>query len=209
MPVPMPAQKSSSSRAEFLGVFQESAAALPAIDQVYVIGATAHTGTVAGRPSKPFETLLVPRRQAVTHGTCRDIAAILFTSGTTGPSKGALLPHGHLYLNAKLYIDGLGVTAQDVIYCCLPLFHLNALTLQLYCALIVGCRIVIARAFSASAWLADIRRAGATVTNLLGTMTEFVLGQPQTPVTRTMPCGSAASCRSRRATERSSRGGSV
>jgi crotonobetaine/carnitine-CoA ligase len=109
----------------------------------------------------------------------RDTAAILYTSGTTGRSKGVLLPHAHLYQNAYLFMENIGVRQNDVIYCCLPLFHLNALTLQAYCALIAQCKLVLAPGFSASKWLPDIRAHSASITNLLGSMIDFVFAQPQ------------------------------
>lgn len=109
-----------------------------------------------------------------------DLAAIVYTSGTTGKSKGVLIPHAHLYLNPHVYLEQMGVRDDDVFYSCLPLFHTNALGLQVYGALIAGCTVHVAPRFSASAWLSDIRRTGATVTNLLGVMADFVLRQPST-----------------------------
>ena len=106
-----------------------------------------------------------------------DIGAIMYTSGTTGPSKGVLMPHAHLYLYGHAKIEAIRLTPEDVYYCCMPLFHANALLMQVYSALIVGCRLVIARSFSASRWLDDVRRYGATVTNTLGVMTEFIYRQ--------------------------------
>ena len=107
-----------------------------------------------------------------------DIGAIMYTSGTTGPSKGVLMPHAHLYLYGHAKIEAIRLTPDDVYYCCMPLFHANALLMQVYSTLIVGCRLVIARSFSASRWLDDVRRCGATVTNTLGVMTEFIYRQP-------------------------------
>ena len=106
-----------------------------------------------------------------------DIGAIMYTSGTTGPSKGVLMPHAHLYLYGHAKIEAIRLTPDDVYYCCMPLFHANALLMQVYSALIVGCRLVIARSFSASRWLDDVRRYGATITNTLGVMTEFIYRQ--------------------------------
>jgi len=106
-------------------------------------------------------------------------AVIIYTSGTTGPAKGVILPQAHLFQNAWLYISQIRVTVDDVVYCALPLFHNNGMTLQLYVSLIVGCRLVIRKRFSASAWIDDIRKSKATVTNLLGSMTEFIFAQPQ------------------------------
>ena len=110
-----------------------------------------------------------------------DLAAIVYTSGTTGRSKGVMLPHAQLFLNPHVYLERMGLSAADVFYCALPLFHTNALTLQVYGALIAGCTVHVAAQFSASRWLADIRATGATVTNLLGVMTEFVHRQPRRP----------------------------
>ena len=109
------------------------------------------------------------------------IAAILYTSGTTGPSKGVMLPQAHLYQNAWLYVREMRLETEDVVYCSLPMFHLNGLTLQLYASLLVGCPITFRRHFSAGAWIEDIRRSGATVTNMLGSMAEFVLALPPRP----------------------------
>ena len=105
-------------------------------------------------------------------------ARVMYTSGTTGPSKGVLMPHAHLYLYGHAKIEAIRLTPDDVYYCCMPLFHANALLMQVYSTLIVGCRLVIARSFSASRWLDDVRRCGATVTNTLGVMTEFIYRQP-------------------------------
>jgi len=110
-----------------------------------------------------------------------DISTIIYTSGTTGPSKGVLIPHAQLYLNPVVYNEQMGLTEGDRFYSCLPLFHSNALIVQLFSAMCLGAPLTLAETFSASNWLADIRRSQATVTNLLGVMTEFLVRQPETP----------------------------
>ena len=110
-----------------------------------------------------------------------DIGGVLYTSGTTGASKGVLLPHGHMYINGHLMVEQYRVTPDDTLYCALPLFHGNGLTLQTYGALIAGATLVMPRQFSASRWIDDIREHGATITNLLGAMVEFVHRQPEQP----------------------------
>src|ERR1041385_3706491 len=77
----------------------------------------------------------------------RDVGAMMYTSGTTGPSKGVLMPHPHLYLFGQGVVDNLRVTADDVYYICMPLFHANALCMQLYGTIIAGARAVIAPQF--------------------------------------------------------------
>jgi carnitine-CoA ligase len=110
--------------------------------------------------------------------TVRDPSVIIYTSGTTGPSKGVVLPHGSAYMNANIMIKQLELNESDRVYCCLPLFHANALDTQIYASLILGCSVLLAKGFSARAWLPDIRRFGATATNMLGVMTDFVYRQP-------------------------------
>lgn len=108
----------------------------------------------------------------------RDTACIMYTSGTTGPSKGVLMPHAHLYLFGLGTIDNMQLTERDVFYIVLPLFHANALFMQLYATLIAGASAVIRERFSAGEWLNEVRRYGATITNMLGVVSAFVLNQP-------------------------------
>jgi len=111
----------------------------------------------------------------------RDLATIMYTSGTTGPSKGVLMPHAHDYLLGLGIVDNLRLTEDDTYYVCMPLFHANALFLQVYATLIAGGRAGIVPKFSASNWIDDIRRYRCTITNTLGVMTEFILRQPARP----------------------------
>lgn len=112
--------------------------------------------------------------------TYRDLACIMYTSGTTGPAKGVLMPHAHTYLFGLGTIDNMRLTESDVFYIVLPLFHANAMFMQLYASLIVGCTAVIRNRFSASAWISDIISYQATITNSLGVVSAFVLSQPPT-----------------------------
>ena len=107
-----------------------------------------------------------------------DTACVMYTSGTTGPSKGVLMPHAHCALFGIGSIEGLRVTASDRYYVCMPLFHANGLFMQLGATIVAGASAVLRPRFSASAWLTDIRSERCTVTNLLGSMTQFVMNQP-------------------------------
>jgi len=110
--------------------------------------------------------------------TYRDIGMIMFTSGTTGPSKGALMPHGHLYLFGHCMETHLGLTEDDHYYICMPLFHAQGIMMQFFATLIAGGSAVLVRQFRATSWINEIRDHGCTVTNLLGVMNDFVLRQP-------------------------------
>lgn len=113
-----------------------------------------------------------------------DIACIMYTSGTSGPSKGVLMPHAHCTLYGIGQIRAVGLGADDIYYITLPLFHANGLLMQLGSTLLMGIPAVVRVRFSASEWLNDIRRFGCTVSNCLGALAAFVLAQPPRPEDR-------------------------
>ncbi|MEO8485663.1 MAG: AMP-binding protein [Betaproteobacteria bacterium] len=71
-----------------------------------------------------------------------DLAAILYTSGTTGRSKGAMLTHRNLASNALALVDAWGFTRGDVLLHALPVFHVHGLFVAIHCALLSGCRML-------------------------------------------------------------------
>lgn len=114
-----------------------------------------------------------------------DVACIMYTSGTSGPSKGVLMPHAHCTLYGIGQRQSLRLTETDCFYICIPLFHANGLLMQLGASLQVGIPAVIRQRFSASEWINDIRKHGCTVTNALGALAAFVLAQPERQTDRT------------------------
>jgi carnitine-CoA ligase len=107
-----------------------------------------------------------------------DTAAIMYTSGTTGPSKGVVVPYGVGGVFAQGVVDTAELTSDDVNYVVHPLFHANAQFMQILPALLVGARISLWPGFSASRWLDQVRATGATITNTLGVMCNFIHSQP-------------------------------
>ena len=110
-----------------------------------------------------------------------DLSCIMFTSGTSGPSKGVLMPQAHCMLFAVGTIDNYQLTPNDVFYICLPLFHANGLFMQLLACLTIGCKAVVREKFSASNWLNDIRQYQITHTNTLGAVAAFIVAQKPSP----------------------------
>lgn len=114
----------------------------------------------------------------------QDIACVMYTSGTTGPSKGVLMPHAHCALYAIGAVGALEIGDDDRYYVVLPLHHANGLLMQLGAALVAGIPAIVRARFSAAAWLSDIREHAATLTNCLGTLAAFICAQPPSPQDR-------------------------
>lgn len=104
-----------------------------------------------------------------------DPCAMMFTSGTTGPSKGAVVPHNYQLAMAEIICGMAQYSAEDCLYNALPLFHGNAQTLSTMPALISGARMVLARRFSASRFWDDIRRHNCTEFNYIGGILAILL----------------------------------
>ena len=97
-----------------------------------------------------------------------DPAMVLFTSGTTGPSKGCVLSHRYAVRQAQLLIDNLELRSDDVLYCPFPMFHIDATVMTVVPAMLLGTTAVIGDRFSASGFWDEIRRSGATVFDFMG-----------------------------------------
>lgn len=89
----------------------------------------------------------------------QDLAAILYTSGTTGRSKGAMLSHGNLASNAQVLHDYWHWQRDDVLLHALPIFHVHGLFVALHCALLGGSRVIFLPRFDADALLARLPEA--------------------------------------------------
>jgi len=113
-----------------------------------------------------------------------DTFCILYTSGTSGPAKGVVMPHAHCTLYGIGTLKCFQLQSSDRYYIVLPLFHVNGLLMQLGATLLAGIAAVVRPRFSASGWLADIRAHRATVTNTLGTLSAFIIAQPPSALDR-------------------------
>ena len=112
-----------------------------------------------------------------------NLVCLMFTSGTSGPSKAIMSTHAHSFSPAIALAKAFGYDRDDVMYTCLPLFHGNAMR-SLFIAMITGGSVAIARKFSASGFFGDLRRYGATQFNLLGAMANILWAQPPSSADR-------------------------
>jgi len=88
-----------------------------------------------------------------------DLAAILYTSGTTGRSKGAMLTHGNLLSNAVMLKDYWGWVPGDVLIHALPIFHVHGLFVAIHAALLNGSKMIWLAKFDPRAAIAAMARA--------------------------------------------------
>ncbi|MEU6131240.1 long-chain-fatty-acid--CoA ligase [Saccharopolyspora sp. NPDC047091] len=110
-----------------------------------------------------------------------DLFALLFTSGTGGEPKAVRCTHGKVAFPGRMLADRFRLDGRDAAYVSMPLFHSNALFAGWAVALAAGAAISLRRRFSASEFLPDVRRFGATYANYVGTPLSYVLATPPRP----------------------------
>jgi malonyl-CoA/methylmalonyl-CoA synthetase len=105
-----------------------------------------------------------------------DLAAILYTSGTTGRAKGAMLSHRNLASNALTLVDAWGFTRGDVLLHALPLYHVHGLFVACHCALLSGSRMLWLPKFDAAEVIGQLPHASV----MMGVPTFYtrLLAQP-------------------------------
>ncbi|MBA8959690.1 fatty-acyl-CoA synthase [Rhodococcus percolatus] len=106
---------------------------------------------------------------------------LLFTSGTTGTSKAVRCSQGRLARLAYANTVKYGHVREDVDYCCMPLFHGNALMALWAPALANGATVCLPRKFSASGFLPDVRFFGATFFTYVGKALAYLMATPEQP----------------------------
>ena len=109
---------------------------------------------------------------------------IIYTSGTTGPAKGAVLPQAFPIEQARIKIEQWGLTADDVLFSALPLYHVNARFSTLGTALVVDGRAALVSRFSARTFWDQVRAAAATEVGVVGAVSSILLHQQPGPADR-------------------------
>ncbi len=160
--------------AELANIARESGAKLVVIDDAERLGATDLRST-----SPNLTTLEAPRAEDTTEAARRtdalradDPALLVFTSGTTGRPKGALLSHGNLLAGAQALCIAWDWTDEDRLVLALPLFHIHGLGVGVHCTLLAGASAVIVPKFSPDAVFDAARDHRATM--LFGVPTMWV-----------------------------------
>ena len=107
-----------------------------------------------------------------------DLAAILYTSGTTGRSKGAMLTHDNLAANALVLVDFWRFTAEDVLIHALPVYHTHGLFVATNCVLLAGASMIFLHKFDAGEIIDAMRERRGTVLMGVPTFYTRLLDEP-------------------------------
>jgi crotonobetaine/carnitine-CoA ligase len=125
------------------------------------------------------------RLDASDQGWCdpkpADTSCLVYTGGTTGPSKGCIISHNQICNIARRTNESSGRTSDEVNWNPLPIFHLNLTATTIVASMLVRGSASIPNRFSLSGFWPDMLRTGARVVNLLGSMGSFIAHMPESP----------------------------
>lgn len=152
---------------------------VPSLEHVLYLGGTGdgeRFGDLPGDPADPGELDRLAGRVRSA-----DPAVILYTSGTTGRPKGAVLTHGSLIAAASGQAKRLGTGPDDVCFSAMPLNHVGGITCSMTSALVGGSQVVLAPMFSPASALDAVERYRATMFGGVPTMYTLTLGHGSFP----------------------------
>jgi crotonobetaine/carnitine-CoA ligase len=166
----------------FLPALMEVVQDLPLLTDVIVLDGEPPSASFPGKRFHAYcPTLTEERPYQPVRLQGNDPFAILYTSGTTGPSKGAVLPHQYGLHMAEIISRTAAYDERDCLYNVLPLFHGNAKVLSTLPALMSGARMVLGRRFSASRFWADVRHYQCTEFNYIGSILAILMKADPAP----------------------------
>jgi len=168
------ADSGASALITWSGIAAEAGRGAAGVDRIYVAG----PGAAVGRP---FEQLLAtaPAGQGpLVQTDPGEVAAIVYTSGTTGRPKGAELTHFQMYMNADTPARIFGILPDDVVLIALPLFHVFGLESQVNCCLRFAATMSLLPRFDPVRVFEVIQRDRVTIFEGVQTMYADLLNHP-------------------------------
>ncbi|MFI5958883.1 AMP-binding protein [Cryptosporangium sp. NPDC051539] len=169
--------------AEFVGRFAEHVRDFPCLERMLVRGPVA--GDRLERvPLEPLDDYLADAGDGDgdwAHRSAEDTALIIYTGGTTGPSKGCVISNSYVFSAARGFLVQSGRTRDDLNWSPLPIYHFNLVSGTILGTMLLRGSAAIAGRFSVSGFWPEIARTGATVINLLGSMGSLIAQMGDTP----------------------------
>jgi len=143
----------------------------------------------------PLGKLTGTEKHVELQGSDSDDILIVYTSGTTGKPKGAVLTQGALLWNGFNSIHAHDLRQGDHVLTALPMFHVGGLNNQTIPALLAGATVTLHRRFDPGQWLADMAKLGPTLSLLVPATMQAVISHPEWAQTdlsslRMLNCGS-------------------
>lgn len=137
---------------------------------------------VGGTRAEPLDTCLLPEGdEKGVEGTPDDSALIIYSGGTTGPSKGCVISHGYVLSAARGFHVQTGRTREELNWSPLPIYHFNLVSGTVVGTMLLRSSASIAARFSVSNFWPEVERTGARIVNLLGSMGSLIAQMPETP----------------------------
>ena len=148
---------------------------LPKLERILILGAAEEKLPSLEKPTLDYQQV------TANDGKYREVEVfwsdpfiIMFTSGTTGPSKGSLMPHNYALYMGETVSQAVDYSERDCLYNALPLFHGNAQLLSTMPALMSGARMVLAERFSVGRFWEEIKQYQCTEFNYIGGILSFL-----------------------------------
>lgn len=111
----------------------------------------------------------------------QDLLMLIFTSGTSGDPKAVRCTHGKIAGPGAMAAERLDLGPDDTVYVSMPMFHSNAIIAGWSVGLAAGATLALRRRFSASGFLDDVRKFGATYANYVGKPLSYILATQAQP----------------------------
>jgi crotonobetaine/carnitine-CoA ligase len=167
--------------ADFVDRISGEVDAVPDLEHLFVRGIDDRVK--AGRlVAEPIDLLRVGHAHIpLADRTPDDTSLVIYTGGTTGPSKGCVIPNGYVFSSARGFLTQTGRDRSELNWSPLPGFHFNLVSGTVLGTMLLRGAASIAPRFSVSNFWPEVERTGAKIVNLLGSMGSLIAQMDDTP----------------------------
>ncbi|UKA60455.1 AMP-binding protein [Arthrobacter sp. FW306-2-2C-D06B] len=157
----------------YVSQFEQIASELPKLRTIVVVGGKAKTSF----EQVPFEQIRSADIGELPVVTCADTTAIMYTSGSTGPAKGVVVPHGQHYMNGWQATRQAEIGHDDRIFVTLPLHHNMAQGYGVMAGVVSGAEVYLSTGFKRATFWNEVISSGSTVFPFVGSILALLAAQ--------------------------------